>query len=464
MGGAPDPDIEDDGVKEWPQRQNYPIKYRDFAAERFERMKGVSILNMFLTDEKLKAPHGSRRGFIYRLDQNLIDFINKNFSKVISLFTMTLLMQGSDNGRFKQFATQYAITPTFEQTIDDPLFVAVGALEWTEEDVRKADEKMEKQKKASREEYDQIQQKFIQDNLDKKAKAEKEGEEPPPDYIPYVYDEEKEAKEREREITLRDKQQQKLDAYMERRTIAQKEEDEATLAVLKQQYKNSAKWLRGIVTAAAERATADAERAAGVAAEVSAAGNCLPCEKLDKNSYLWGTLRKKRGIGKIFTSELRYLKLYNDDTGWMFMYADDQSMTTNPVTIRLSSNNPSIVPDIRRVNTYYKDSKEILKLLYRKGKKTKSGNDSIEFYMTCLEKHSSEIKLCVRNTKMSESDRREWIDLMNDEFETIGSFKKIFNRYRCDQINMLWMKCLNSCIMKERDFDLFKSYTRQEDY
>ena len=65
---------------------------------------------------------------------------------------------------------------------------------------------------------------------------------------------------------------------------------------------------------------------------------------------------------------------------------------------------------------------------------------------------------------MSESDSREWIDLMHDEFETIGSFKNIFNRYRCDQITMLWMKCLNSCIMKERDFDLFKSYTRQKDY
>ena len=57
---------------------------------------------------------------------------------------MVLLKQGSDNGDFQSFAKQYAITPKFEQTIDDPLFVAVDALRWTDEDVKKADEEMEK--------------------------------------------------------------------------------------------------------------------------------------------------------------------------------------------------------------------------------------------------------------------------------------------------------------------------------
>lgn len=455
--------------------QNYPIKYKGPAAERFERMEDVAILNMTFIDRTTKDPYGIRIRFIYRLDKKLIDFIIANFSKVSSLFSMVLLKQGSDNGDFQSFAKQYAITPKFEQTSDDPLFVAVGALEWTEEDVKKADEKMEKEESAAHIEFEKKQDLLVQKGLDEiesfKRKSESEIEEArqngtfPLPYIRSVPNAQRDADIRQEEINYRDIQQRKLKVYMERRTIAQKEEDERKLAELAKEYEQSAQWIRKTISAAAERAREVAVELDTRAREVAAARNCVPCYNFDDNSYLWGTLKKKRGIGNIVKrkSELRYLRLYKDPTGWMLMYADDAAMTIDRVEIRLSSNNRGIERDIVRARMIYDGKNVILKLFYKKGKKTKGSNDFIEFYLTCLEKNSSEIKLCVRNMEFSESDNRKWIDLMIDKYKTIGSFKSRFNTTGCDQIIELWMKCLNSCcMMTEPFFDLYRSVSRHD--
>jgi hypothetical protein len=460
--------------------QNYPITYKDPAAERFERMKDVAILNMTLKDPTIRAPYGIRNYFIYRLDQNLIDFIIANFSKVSSLFSMVLLKQGSDNGDFQSFAKQYAITPTFVETDpDDPLFAAVGALRWTPEDVDKADKKMEKERSAAHIEFEKNQDLLVKKDLDaiesfkqkntpiQIEEAKQNGTFPLP-YNRYVPNEQRDAVTRQEEIDRRDRQQRKLKVYMERRTPSQIKEDNIKLASIKEEYKKSADWIRKIIAEAAERAIEVAKRDAEVAREVAATRTCLPCEKFDDKdgkSYLWGTLKKKRGLGNMFKgkSEIRYLRLYEDPIGWMLMYADDADMTIEPVRIRLSSNDPQIERDVVRVITESKGTDQILKLIYKRGKKTKGGNDSIEFYLTCKEKYSSEIKLCVRNMEFSDSDNRKWIDLMIDQCKTIGSFKSRFNTTGCWQITALWMKCLNSCCMFEQPFfDLYKSVSRYD--